>query len=304
MGKLDLNPDFGSDEEAQGSNQSKKVVMVDEELVEEAKGDLEEKETSVDETEEEGDQPDASTGEEPVDKSVAEDDVDDTKAIAAKERELEGLEKEESKLGTQLTKLDEDIKAAKERIVAKRTARREAKRTSETTDDSPQTKDDDLSDIEQEDIERMERILRAKGYAPKAEHDAESFKSGQQVIEDAFYETNPQYKPENDDNDVLYDALQKEIAFFAKPKNAAQVKGLLQRAHKEVKAKYPSRFVERSSKAEVDTANRAKMKIAGTASGTSGPSAGGKAKGKTNLGEKQIQALQDGGFSDEEIAEM
>lgn len=325
MTKLNMNPDFEGEDAPTGGGGATAVqgnqrkVEVDEELIDDLEGDEEEKEAADEESEEEDDQSDASTDKESGDDSSDGDEEDaDADATAQKERELEGLNKEEDKLDKNLSEIDEDIKATKKRIVEKRQARRDARTDSKEEGDVPDKdqEGDDLSDIADEDVTKMERVLKAKGYAPKAELQRDDLKKSQTAVEDSFYEANPQYKVDNDADDTLYNALQAEVKLFARPTSEAQMKQILKRAHAQVVIQFPSRFPTKTKRsATADTAgNRAKMNLAGTGTRNAGPSGSKKADvyGQTfnkggqggALTDVQKEHYRNNGWSEEEISEM
>ena len=277
MNKIKNNPDFTENEP-----------------IEPVEGDEEEKKPTDEEPVEEGNQSEASTDKEPSEEEKSSE-TDDKEL--KKQREEQALQREEEKLITENEDRKRRIAARKESIVIQRKQRREYKEQLKETPQTQQT--DDISDIDSEDVKWVERVIRAKGYVPKAELQVESFKQQAKEIQDNWFKSHPEYLPENDSNDVLYSALQEEYGMYAPPKSVSKVKDILERVHKEVKTKFPDKFPR--SKSSTSNVATARAKIAGAGAGSSGTSSQ-KIKSSSGLTLEQRQQLK--GFTDEEMDEM
>lgn len=98
---------------------------------------------------------------------------------------------------------------------------------------------DELKDINPEDQAIMEKFLRAKGMVSKDEVNKMFYEAVKTEEVNRFLEKYPEYKPENDPEDVNWQTLQREIAFYRTPENPRQIAELLERAHRGV-VKVPS----------------------------------------------------------------
>lgn len=320
MSKIKSNPDFTPSDNVAGAGDGQRKVMIDDDVLELAGANPEEggeggeapegEEAPVEEPGEEGNQPESPAGEEPGEEGEPPADPN------AKAKELKGVKdgfaREESKLDTELEALQKEIEERRASVVQKRTQRRELRKQKgqplPASEEGAEEQGDDLSDLEPTDVKNIERVLKSRGYARKDEVVLENLKTAQGEVEQAFYKANPQYTPERDTNDTLYNALQDELALFAPPKTRGQMERILQRAHEAVKSRFPDKFKGSSkpqSNAAGDAANRARMNLAGAGAGNAGASAGGrKSGGKGTLSEADKATYRSGGWTEEEIAEL
>lgn len=276
MTKLDLNPEFTGETE---------VKEPKEELLEEATSE-EEKET-----------PEESSTLEKPDEEVIEKPkiVDDSE----KEREIQGLEKELGELGKDTYGLDEKISDLRQRIVDKRTERREKREiTKEIETIVPEG--DTLEDIDPESKKIVERVLKAKGYVPLSELDKRTYQSGHKKAEKEFFNKHPEYLPDNDPNDTLYNALKNELADFVQPSDSDKIPTLFEKAHKQVVEKYPTRFKVQNSTS--DAVKQERLKKAGLGGG---PGSGAASSSKdSKITQKQVEILRMSGWSEDDIKEL
>lgn len=234
----------------------------------------------------------------------------------AKKRELEGLLDTEKKLDGDLGTIDQKIQSARERIVEKRRARREGRELAEKVDGAvpqdPSEQQDDLADIDPETIKVLERFTKARGLVPKSEITRMTYEQAHKSAEKSFYESHPEYLPEHDDSDTLYDALKEELKNFAAPTDASMIPKLFERAHKLVQMRFPDKFKKATTvdKKKTDAAS-SRVQARQIGGGASGGGSGGKSQssGSGNQGakqfdEQQIAALRSGGWSDEDIKEL
>jgi len=293
MGKIVNNPDFTDDTSLDTS------TKVDETKDEEVEEKGETTETS------EGDEKEEKDADSDKEKESSETSSEDKKALAAKQRELEGLNREEEQLGSQLSDIEKQIAEKRQAIVSKRAVRREKREDlKKDSFQSDEQEDDILKDVDPKEVDRLNKVIKALGYVPKAEIEQQRFVETQSEAEKEFFTSHPEYKPENDPNDELYGTLREEFSMFARPKTPSQVKSLLERAHREVAHKFPSKFVPKkdSSSSQNIKSNRARMAVAGAGQSASGASS-------KNLHSKEKKFSPDmrhnmHGYSEEELDEM
>lgn len=282
MNKLVNNPAFAEDEPLDASPTGE--------------GDEEVKPTKPDEGSEDEDiPPEPSAGTPPpAESGEAEHD-------APRQREIEALEREEAKIREETKRIDAEVKARRQAVVEARRERREMRDQLKEVEPPAPERVDDLSDIDQEDVQRMERVLRAKGFAPVSVLKEEQYREDQKRIEAQFFAEHPEYKPENDANDTLYNALKDEFGLYARPKSAAQVKVILERAHREVTRQFPDRFPRRGGSSAPGQPGKSRASLAGAGTGAPGAS-GRRPASPSTLTPEQRQHLH--GFSEEELEGM
>lgn len=267
---------------------------------------------------------DAPAGEEGIEKTEGEEGGEDgeegsvedagEKPKSDKEKELQGLIDQETDLDGDLNAIDAQIKAAKDRIIEKRRARREGRDLAGKVDYAIPAEDDesdDLADIDPETIKVLERFTKAKGLVPMSEIGKMTYNQAHKASEENFYQNHKEYLPENDDGDILYNALKEELSYFAAPKDPKKIPELFEKAHKHVLEKYADKF--QSNPKKVITQELKKSSAIIKKQGVGGMNAGGAgAGGRKNdvdggsktYSDKQIQALRDGGWSEDEIVEL
>ena len=149
---------------------------------------------------------------------------------------------------------------------------------------------DELKDLNPEDVSTIDRVLRAKGYITGEESRKMFYEAVKQEELGKFLEKYPEYKPENDSNDLNWNALQRELGFYRMPDNPHLIGEVLLRAHHGI-AKAPSdRGVE---------TRKQQAKIAGIGSGGVQRSSSIK-----SLDSEQREAYRRGGWSEGEIREI
>ena len=186
------------------------------------------------------------------------------------EKQLLGLQQEKSKLLEEVKHL--------------RGTKRELKQEQIVT---VQKEMDDLKDVNPEDASLIERVLRSKGYVSKDEVHKMYYKSVQDQVIAAFLEKFPEYKPENDSQDVNWNTLQRELADYRMPENPHDIHRVLEKAHRSI------------TKSVSDQNLPAKKRAVETAStGTGGIQRSSSAK---SLDLNKRRALEEGGWSEEEI---
>lgn len=230
---------------------------------------------------------DESQQEEPKEEAPEVQPEEDTKAV-------EGLTSELDKLRSQNAVKEKELRG---QVSEQRSRRRELRRQERESSEKEEPKDpvDDLSDIDEESRSAVERLLKAGGYVKREEMASINFENTFKVSEDAFFKTHKEYLPDNDADDVLYDALQDEVSKYAKPKDPVQIAKLFENAHIIVQARFPSRFSEpepQSNRAEVAALSGGRAGVVSTP------------KAKKSLTKEQVEKFRQMGWNDEDIKEL
>ena len=189
------------------------------------------------------------------------------------EKQIQGLLSEK-------TKLLEEIKSL-------RGSKRELKQQ-EITAVTKQL--DALDDLNPTDVSVVERILRSKGYITKDEAQRMSYEAVKNEELERFLEKYPEYKPENDPNDIHWSALQREMQLYRQPENPKLVGSLLERAHRGIAQSTPTPRVA-VRKQQIATASHG-------AGGTQRPAV---SSTKRALTDAQRASLLQGGWNEEDI---
>lgn len=283
MTKVGKIPEF-----TDGDNTSTEVVKEQDEL---ETGTLEEEQTESEPTEGEN---------QTVDDKSKEIIDNETSTESEKLVALEALRKTEEELDKDTSELDREIQARKDRIAEKRSERRQKRDLVETIGERlPETEVDNLGDIDSTTLSILERYTKAKGLVPRSEIEKVTYESQHKTAENAFYEKHKEYLPENDKDDTLYKALQRELALFAKPSNPGLISKLFEKAHSEVRKQYPQFFKESTLDNKINATQR--TNVASMGSGNTGGSSRSKPTEGKKLTSFQIQALQQGGWTQEDI---
>ena len=229
-------------------------------------------ESSTSETPEES--TDSESSEETVETKSSESD-DETKELEA----IEAIRQEKERLLKEVTDLRSD----------RRKAREESKEATPLITNKPV----DLSDVATQDVELIEKVLRAKGYAPKEEIDRTLYSEKLEAAKDEWLHVHPEYLPENDPDDKKWNALNETISnFFKAPANPRDIKKVLDLAHKQVSP------VSLPTKSVASTTAQ-KEKSAATSKGSS---AGGGKSATSSKPKMDVSGLS--GFSEDELAEL
>lgn len=255
MTKVGSIPEFSSDSEQTGTEQIEEssIEAIAEEVVEEKETPSEP--AAADEK-----------SEQPADK-VSED--------TTANKELEGLRDEKSKLIQELVTLRGAKRDLKQEEILK-----------------VEQKIDELQDVNPEDVALIEKVLKSKGYVRKDEVDKTIYERVENQEKDSFLEKYPEYKPENDPNDLNWNALMREFGLYARPKDPKMVSALLERAHKAIVKPAGDRSIE------------AKKEIIKTASAGSGNTQRSSSNNSFKFDASTRAMLENGGFSADEIAKM
>lgn len=195
--------------------------------------------------------------------------------------EVEELKKQVEGLGSEREKLLSEIREL-------RGTRREIK---EEKLKEVEKKIDELKDIHPEDKKVIDRIVKAGGYLTKEDAERMIYNQVKQSQLDAFLVKHPEYKPENDPDDINWKSLQRELAFYRLPTNPHRINEVLEKAHRVV-SQHPSERISPEVK-------KKRLETAGVGAGGAQRSSSRKA-----LPAWMKEEYRRGGWSEEEIKEM
>ena len=151
---------------------------------------------------------------------------------------------------------------------------------------------DQLDDLNPDDIKNIERVLKSKGYVTKDESHKIHYESVKTQTLDEFLEKYPEYKPENDPNDINWNAFQREVSFYKMPDNPMLISQILEKAHRNTSG--AGNFVDRSISV-------AQKRIATARKGGGGMQRSSVGK---SLPSHLRRVYEDGGWSEAEIKEI
>lgn len=155
---------------------------------------------------------------------------------------------------------------------------------------------DTLEGVNPEDATLVEKVLRAKGYITREESQTMFYEAVKQEELGKFLDKYPEYKPENDANDVNWNTLQREVGMYKMPSNPRQIGEILERSHKQVQPSYQS---AQPKPGAISPAVKRQLEVAGVGSGGTQSST----RGKT-LPEHYKEHYRRGGWTEEEIIEI
>jgi len=150
---------------------------------------------------------------------------------------------------------------------------------------------DELKDVHPEDVSLIDKVLRSKGYMTRDEAEKMSYEAIKNQKLNEFLEKYPEYKPENDLNDINWNTLQKELAFYRLPQDPHRIMEVLERAHKTVQKGIGDSKTFEAQKQQLKTA---------------GVGGGGvqKSSSRKRFEPERRFMLERGGFTAEEIERM
>lgn len=189
------------------------------------------------------------------------------------EKQLTGLQQEKAKLLDELKHL--------------RGTKRELKQEQLVV---VQKEMDELKDVNPEDSALIERVLRSKGYVSKDEVRKMYYKSVQDQVIAEFCEKYPEYKPENDSENINWNALNRELADYRMPESPHEIRRVLEKAHKAISPNVP------------DTSIAVKKRTVETASAGAGGTQ--RSSSSKSLTSEQRRMYEEGGWSKDEIAKI
>lgn len=296
-----MGDDFADDSES---------IPTSEEVVDGAEDDTSSEESEENETEDESveDESEESESEEEEQASAGVSEDEDAEEDDDKSKVLQGLAHTEKELENDLSDLDIQIQTAKQRIVSKRQARRDRRELIQTIDTKTEDSenDDDLSDVDEDQVKLFERIAKVKGYVPRSELRAQQFEETRKTAQEEFLEKHPEYKPENDTDDSLYNTLKSELALYAAPEDPRLIPKLFERAHSAVKQQYPDKFSKtvKTVQQHVAASSRTKVASSGSQSPKSSTVKAEQKESSGTLSSEKIQILKNSGWSEADIAEL
>ena len=153
-----------------------------------------------------------------------------------------------------------------------------------------ETQLEELKDVNPEDVAIIEKILRSKGYLTKAESQRMYYDSVKQQELNSFLNKFPEYKPENDSNDINWNALQRELKFYRLPENPHDLVSVLLKAHNGISRATSDRSIQ---------AKKRQVEVAGTGAGGTQRSSS-----RATLPSRYREIYERGGWSEEEISRI
>jgi hypothetical protein len=163
-----------------------------------------------------------------------------------------------------------------------------------------------LEIFDPEQVSNMEKLLpvlaKKLGFVKKDELSAGTYQSTSQDVLDTWLEAHPDYLPENDKGDILFNRLKAEISLYQKPSNPKNWNKILNRAHNEIMG---IRTQPKESAARV-LARQEKIKVASHGQVSVPPKKSSKAPVSQSDQEQRVLAEKGGlkGFSPEELDEI
>lgn len=193
----------------------------------------------------------------------------------------------------QVTGLEWERQKLLEEIKSLRGERRDIKQQEiDKVDNQLVQKKDDLAEFNPDDVTVIERIARAKGLVSKAEVEQMVYKTLQDQSRDEFLNKYPEFKPENDPNDIKWNVLMREYRLYRPPQNPRETLNLLEKARRTVMP----------ASASVRDLGDVQKRIKTASAGTSGNSP--RASSGSSLTADQKENLRRGGWTDEEIRDI
>ena len=150
---------------------------------------------------------------------------------------------------------------------------------------------DELKDVNPEDVSLIDKVLRSKGYMTRQEAEKMSYEAIKNQRLNEFLAKYPEYKPENDQNDINWNTLQRELAFYRLPDDPNRIIEVLEKAHQSVQ----------KGTGDLKTLEAQKQQIK-----TAGVGGGGvqKSSSRKRFEPEKRYMLERGGFTAEEIERM
>lgn len=155
-----------------------------------------------------------------------------------------------------------------------------------------QEKIDELADVNPDDVSLINRVLRAKGFITKEEASRMWYDSVKNDTLAKFLDRYPEYKPENDTNDIHWGSLQREMSLYRMPDDPHKIIDILERAHKNLGGTTPT--IERTTQAR-----KRQIEVASVGSGGITRSSSSK-----SLDPSHRLMLEQGGWTKEEITRI
>jgi len=209
--------------------------------------------------------------------------------LPTEEKSAEGTDETQSgdteKLEKQVQGLQRERQELLKHIVELRGQRREIKQEEFK---KVEEKIDELKDVHPDDAKLIEKVLRSKGYVTKDEAQKMFYEAVKQEELNKFLDKYPEYKPENDSNDLNWQSLQTELKDFGMPNDPHRIGHVLEKAHR-LAAKFSGDRSEAKKRIEI-----ASVGGGGTQRSSS----------SSSLTPEQRRVYEDGGWSQEEIKQI
>ena len=158
---------------------------------------------------------------------------------------------------------------------------------------------DKLDDVDPHDVQVMERVLKAKGYVSKDELDKTWRENIMQEELNKFLDKYPEFKAENDPNDLNWNRFKSELSFYRQPSNPREYGTILERTRKAI-----STVFSPSDRATIE-AKKQTLRQASVGGGGKTGGAGSSISQSSNAEDiDKIEALRRGGWTEEEIKEI
>jgi hypothetical protein len=232
----------------------------------------------------------------PAESSTAEKPIEETETTSEQEAvkpEVEEVSNEEAEEAQkQIKGLNEQRESLLREISELRGQRRVAKQ--EKLMEVEQKISDELTDIAPEDVQVIEKVLKARGYVTREEAKNLSYEDIKNQEIEKFLAKYPEYKPENDPNDIRWSTLNKEVSNFKRPSDPRQVGSLLEKARRLALQQQPV-----GGQRDI---NQVKKQIKNSALGSGGVSS--PSSPFKSLSEEKVQIYRNGGWTEEEIKEI
>lgn len=139
-------------------------------------------------------------------------------------------------------------------------------------------------------------LAKEMGFVRAEELEQTSYASETQTQLDAFIEKHPEYLPENDPGNVMWERFKAEFAQYRQPANARDYAKLFAKAHREVFG------IQAAGTLSTDTAARTKVEVASHAGAPASPAARSAPTRTAAPTGARFDMLK--GFTPEEIAEI
>jgi hypothetical protein len=223
-------------------------------------------------------------------KDILEKETETPSELPTEEKPAEGVDEPQGdgtgELEKQVQGLQREKQELLKHIVELRGQRREIKQEEFKKVDE---KIDELIDVHPDDAKLIEKVLRSKGYVTKDEAQKMFYEAVKQEELNKFLDKYPEYKPENDSNDLNWQSLQTELKDFGMPSDPHRIGHVLEKAHR-LAAKFSG-----------DRSAEVKKRIETASVGGGGTQ---RSSSSSSLTPEQRRVYEDGGWSQEEIKQI
>lgn len=202
----------------------------DEEIIKpETDADNEEKETpEASSAEKKPEEEDSNDGEEPEKEEIPQRQVNQT--VKKDPKPVEGETPKEYALRKEVERLKGKVREARSKEVF-----------TETPVQQPTVKPEKKAILEKynpEELEQFKEIMGVVaddlGYVRKDEYQKTTFQTVADEVLNSFLDTHPEYAPENDKDDILWNRFKEELSLYKTPSNPKDYKRIFDRVHKDI----------------------------------------------------------------------